>query len=78
MGSVLLQHPNTHLQIGFHRSYFLVNKVSFFFFRESPNVKTPLKYNAAYRLPQEVSLTFECGCDYLKNLFLTRTFVNRM
>lgn len=50
----------------------------FSFFRDSPNVKTPLEYNAAYRLPQEVSLTFECGLYYLKNLFLTRTFVNRM
>uniref|UniRef100_A0A8C1IX90 Thioredoxin domain containing 16 n=1 Tax=Cyprinus carpio TaxID=7962 RepID=A0A8C1IX90_CYPCA len=36
---------NTHLQITFH--------ICIFSHQDSPSVKTPLKYNAAYRLPQK-------------------------
>lgn len=37
-------------------------------------METPLKYNAAYRLPQEVSITFECVCGYLKKSIFNKSF----
>lgn len=45
-------------RISFLVSYFFI-VFSLLVFRESSNVKTPLKYNAAYRLPREVRSTSE-------------------